>query len=98
MNKIGEEAKYQYPSNVYDNLVLNSSTTGPRDVKQIRNKKYADKRKGRTNEGNVVNFADNIQALKDGIREIGYFNKDGKLHGKGKRILADGTVQEGDWK
>jgi hypothetical protein len=33
LEKIGQEAKHQYPSNMYDDLAANSSIMEPRDVK-----------------------------------------------------------------
>ena len=65
LKKIGQEAKHQYPSNVYDDLAANSSITGPRDVKQIRNKKHTDKKKNLPTSGNILNFADNIQVVEN---------------------------------
>ena len=49
MADIGIQAKHRLPKQLYNDMNQdNSILEGPKDMKQIKNKKYHDKRKGRT--------------------------------------------------
>jgi hypothetical protein len=66
LQKMGEAAMHRNPSNVFDECVVNNSdVSAPRDIEQIKNKKYNMKKKTQERDCRNVNFADNIQTLQN---------------------------------
>ena len=61
MDSISKAVKNRNPRVVYNELIeRNSLADGPKDLQQVRSKKYNDKRKLNDNPGHVKNLADQL--------------------------------------
>ena len=77
------------PREIYEELALDSSSSAPRDLKQVQNAKYITSKKMRIDKGHTYqnNLADEVQALLTDIHKHPFIQEIVQTKGKPPRII-----------
>ena len=98
MTNIKDKMEVQQPREVYTTLTLDGSTCAPRDLKQVQNAKYQQKKETKPTNQKSANNSDDLQHLLSILGDHPYMQEDIQLKGKPPCIIAYTSDQLQDLK